>query len=89
MDDMLDLLDLRQKIMERVDDVLQKAVKYQQTFDCYTHLWQDDKAEVLSQFLRHGHVLTAEEIDAYGEDVLPENPPTINNFKEQVIFLNS
>lgn len=84
MDDMLDLLDLRQEIMERVENVLKKAINYQRKFDCYTHLWQDDRAEFLSQFLLYGRVLTAEEMEAYGADALPESPPTIDNFKEQV-----
>lgn len=84
MDDMLDLLDLRQEIMERVENVLKKAINYQTKFDCYTHLWQDDRAEFLSQFLLYGRVLTAEEMEAYGVDALPESPPTIDNFKEQV-----
>lgn len=84
MDDMLDLLDLRQEIMERVENVLKKAINYQRKFDCYTHLWQDDRAEFLCQFLLYGRVLTAEEMEAYGIDILPESPPTIDNFKEQV-----
>uniref|UniRef100_A0A667Y5V4 Dynein axonemal heavy chain 11 n=1 Tax=Myripristis murdjan TaxID=586833 RepID=A0A667Y5V4_9TELE len=84
MDDMLDLLDLRQDIMERVDNVLKKALNYQRMFDCYTHLWLDDRAEFLSQFLLYGRVLTSEEMEMYGGDVLPESPPTIDNFKEQI-----
>lgn len=84
MDDMLDLLDLRHEIMERVENVLRKAINYQRKFDCYTHLWQDDRAEFLSQFLLYGRVLTAEEMEAHRADVLPESPPTIDNFKEQV-----
>ncbi|TMS10512.1 Dynein heavy chain 11, axonemal [Larimichthys crocea] len=86
MDDMLDLLDLRQEIMERVETVLKKAINYQRKFDCYTHLWQDDRAEFLSQFLLYGRVPTAEEIEAYGVDTLPESPPTIDTFKEQIDY---
>ncbi|KAG7242136.1 hypothetical protein INR49_024182, partial [Caranx melampygus] len=86
MDDMLDLLDLRHEIMERVENVLRKAINYQRKFDCYTHLWQDDRAEFLSQFLLYGRVLTAEEMEAHRADVLPENPPTIDNFKEQIDY---
>lgn len=84
MDDMLDLLDLRQEIMERVENVRKKAINYQTKFDCYTHLWQDDRAEFLRQFLLYGHALTSEEVEACTADALPDNPPTINNFKEQV-----
>uniref|UniRef100_A0A671UN02 Dynein axonemal heavy chain 11 n=1 Tax=Sparus aurata TaxID=8175 RepID=A0A671UN02_SPAAU len=75
-----------QEIMERVENVLKKAINYQRKFDCYTHLWQDDRAEFLCQFLLYGRVLTAEEMEAYGIDVLPESPPTIDNFKEQIDY---
>lgn len=84
MDGMLDLLDLRQEIMERVENVQKKAINYQTKFDCYTHLWQDDRAEFLRQFLLYGRALTSEEMEACTGDALPDNPPTINNFKEQV-----
>ncbi|GAA6224990.1 dynein heavy chain 11, axonemal-like isoform X1 [Lates japonicus] len=86
MDDMLDLLDLRHEIMERVENVLKKAINYQRKFDCYAHLWQDDRAEFLSQFLLYGRVLTAEEVEAHSADVLPESLPTIDNFKEQIDY---
>ncbi|XP_028280327.1 dynein heavy chain 11, axonemal isoform X1 [Parambassis ranga] len=84
MDDMLDLLELRQEVMERVDNVLKKAINYQTKFDCYTHLCQDDRAEFLNQFLLFGRVLTTEEMEAYRTDLIPENPPTINHFREQI-----
>lgn len=84
MDNMIDLLDLRHEIMERVENILKKAKKYQRNFDSYTHLWQDDRAECLRQFLLYGHVLTAEEMGAYGAEIYPESMPTIDNFKEQV-----
>ncbi|KAM7420609.1 hypothetical protein PAMA_015032 [Pampus argenteus] len=86
MDDMLDLLDLRQEIMERVENVLKTAINYQRKFDCYAHLWQDDRVEFLSQFLMYGHALTIEEIEACRADLLPESPPTVDNFKEQIDY---
>lgn len=87
MDDMLDLLELRQEVMERVDNVLKKAINYQTKFECYTHLWQDDRAEFLNQFLLFGRALTTEEMEAYRTDLIPEDPPTINHFREQVNVL--
>ncbi|XP_019220092.2 LOW QUALITY PROTEIN: dynein heavy chain 11, axonemal [Oreochromis niloticus] len=86
MDDMLDLLDLRQEIMDRVENVQKKAINYQTKFDCYTRLWQDDRAEFLRQFLLYGRALTSEEMEACRADALPDNPPTINNFKEQIDY---
>lgn len=82
MDDMMDLSDLRQEIMDRVENVLEKARTYQDRFDCYEHLWLDNRAKVLGHFLLYGRVLTAEEMEACA-DLLPESPPSIHNFKEQ------
>ncbi|XP_062322712.1 dynein axonemal heavy chain 11 isoform X2 [Osmerus eperlanus] len=86
MDDLLDLLDMRQHVMERVDDVLRKAMEYQRTFDCYTHLWLDDRAEILRHFLIYGQVPNTDEVDSYGEYAFPETPPTIEKFKEQIDY---
>ncbi|XP_030637015.1 dynein heavy chain 11, axonemal [Chanos chanos] len=84
MEEMLDLSDLRQEVMERVDDVIRKAVQYQCVFDRYSHLWLDDRAEFLRQFLLYGQALTAEEVEAFGEGAFSENPPTTEKFKEQI-----
>lgn len=84
MDEMLDLLDLRQEIMERVENVLEKAKSFQRRFDCYEHLWLDNRTKVLGQFLLYGRVLTAEEMEACGAGILTESPPSIQNFREQV-----
>ncbi|XP_051576917.1 dynein axonemal heavy chain 11 [Myxocyprinus asiaticus] len=83
-EDMLDLLDLRQEVMERVDDVMKKALQYQDAFNRYAPLWLDDRVEFLRQFLLYGHALTAQEVEAYGEDAFPENPPTTVQFEEQM-----
>ena len=44
----------------------------------------DDRQEFLTQFLQYGHVLTAEEIEASGEEGVPQTPPTLEQFKDQV-----
>lgn len=84
MDGVLDLSNMRQEIMKRVDNILKAVKNYQRKFDCYSHLWEDDRAEYLQQFLRYGRGFTSEELEAQRADLLPENPPTINTFKEQV-----
>ena len=38
----------------------------------------------MRQFLLYGHVLTTEEIEAHAEEGVPENPPKLTQFKEQV-----
>ena len=44
----------------------------------------DDQQEFLNQFLLYGHVLTAEEIETAGEEGVLLNPPTLDQFREQV-----
>ncbi|XP_077065347.1 dynein axonemal heavy chain 11 [Siphateles boraxobius] len=83
-EDMFDLLDLRKEVMEKVDEVMKKALQYQDTFIRYGPLWLDDRVEFLRQFLLYSHALTAQEVEAYGEDAFPENPPTTVQFKEQM-----
>ena len=46
------------------------------------------RAEFLRQFLLYNHVLTQEEIEAAGEEGVPECPPTLEQFKEQVKLHN-
>ncbi|KAJ8288109.1 hypothetical protein COCON_G00007680 [Conger conger] len=84
MEDMLDLAELRQEVMERVNEVIKKALQYRGVYDCYSQLWLDDRAEFMRQFLLYGHTLTAEELDGFGEESFPETPPTIEQFKEQI-----
>ena len=38
----------------------------------------------MEQFVRYGHVLTPEEIEQYAETEVPETPPTLEQFKEQI-----
>ena len=35
----------------------------------------------MRQFLLYSHVLTPEEIEAHGENGVPENPPTLEEFQ--------
>uniref|UniRef100_A0A4W6G7A8 Dynein axonemal heavy chain 17 n=1 Tax=Lates calcarifer TaxID=8187 RepID=A0A4W6G7A8_LATCA len=40
--------------------------------------------EFMRQFLLYGHVLTSQEMEVYADDGVPESPPTLDNFREQV-----
>jgi len=84
MEDMADLNEHKEEMMERVQAVMEKACDYRNSFDNYAYLWVDDRNEFMKQFLTYGHVLTTEEIEAHAEEGVPENPPTLDMFKEQV-----
>lgn len=83
---MLELSEMKQDLMERVTTIINKATEYRNSFDTYAYLWVDDRNEFMRQFLLYNHVLTAEEIEAHVEDGVPECPPTLEQFKEQVLF---
>ncbi|XP_075413447.1 dynein axonemal heavy chain 11 [Tenrec ecaudatus] len=84
MENMLGLAEVRQEIMSRVADVIQKVLDFRNTLETYAYLWVDERAEFLKHFLLHGHTLTTEEMDAGASEEIPEQPPTLEQFKEQI-----
>ena len=83
-EEIAELLDIREDIVSRVTSAIEKAVEYRNSFDSYAYLWVDDRQEFMKQFLLYGHVLTADELELAGEDGVPESPPSLNQFKDQV-----
>jgi len=82
----------RAQLMERVNYVMSEAIEYRNSFDVYSYLWVQDRSEFMKQFLLYNHELTPEEIEEAGDDGVPESPPTLEQFKEQVcwcFFCNS
>uniref|UniRef100_A0A8C4V4J9 Dynein axonemal heavy chain 17 n=1 Tax=Falco tinnunculus TaxID=100819 RepID=A0A8C4V4J9_FALTI len=84
MEDMADLADMRHELMGRVQAVMAACCDYRSAFDHYSYLYGDDRKEFCRQFLLYGHILTAAEIEAHAEDGVPETPPTLQQFKEQI-----
>ena len=69
---------------EALSDPHPQAIEQRNQFENYSYLWTENRAEFLRQFLLYNHVLTQDEIEAAGEDGVPECPPTLEQFKEQV-----
>lgn len=84
MEEMSDLSDMRNTLMERIQKIMSICRDYRSSFDHYSYLYVDDRKEFMRQFLLYGHVLTAEEIEAHAENGVPEAPPTLQQFKEQI-----
>ena len=84
LEDMQELSDMRGELMDRVQNVMNKACEYRNSFDMYAYLWVDDRNEFMRQFLLYNHVLTTEGIEAHAEEGVPESPPTLDQFKGQV-----
>ncbi|XP_037134453.1 dynein heavy chain 9, axonemal [Syngnathus acus] len=84
MEDMPDLADMRLLLMDRVQSVMTTCCIFRNSLERYSYLYIDDRKEFLHQFLRYGHVLTDQEMEDRVEDSIPEKPPTLDNFKDQV-----
>jgi dynein heavy chain, axonemal len=80
-----DLSDMKQDLIDRVNSVINKSNEFKDSFNKYAYLWTDDRKEFMRQFLLYNHVLTQEEIEAHAETGVPESPPTLEQFKAQVI----
>ncbi|KAM7371234.1 hypothetical protein PAMP_010722 [Pampus punctatissimus] len=84
MEDMADLADMRHLLMDRVQGVMATCCEFRNSLECYSYLYVDDRKEFMRQFLLYGHVLTSQEMEVYADDGVPESPPTLDNFREQV-----
>ncbi|XP_065503599.1 dynein axonemal heavy chain 9 [Caloenas nicobarica] len=84
MEDMADLADMRHELMVRVQAVMAACRDYRSAFDHYSYLYREDRKEFCRQFLLYGHILTAAEIEAHAENGVPESPPTLQQFREQI-----
>jgi len=83
LEDMQELTEMRQRLMEQITAVMNKAGEHRLTYDGFSFLWVDDRAAFMSQFLQYGQALTQEHLDQYGDDV-PLSPPTLVQFREQI-----
>lgn len=80
---MLGLAEGRQEIMRRVADVISKVLDFRNTLDMYAYLWVEDRAEFMKHFLLYGPAVSAEEMEPHVNEEVPEQSPTLEQFKEQ------
>ncbi|KAG5210204.1 hypothetical protein JEQ12_015398 [Ovis aries] len=83
-DNMLGLAEGRQEIMRRVTDVISKVLDFRNTLDTYAYLWVEDRAESMKHFLLYGPTVSAEEVEPRVNEEVPEQSPTLEQFKEQI-----
>lgn len=81
---MTHLASMRSAFLDRVQSTMALCSGYRNTFSQYSHLYVEDRKEVLSQFLLYGRILTPEEMEVHADDGLPENPPLLHQFKAQI-----
>ncbi|XP_020566647.2 dynein heavy chain 11, axonemal-like [Oryzias latipes] len=83
-DEMEDLSEMCRIVRSRAQEAVAKVKEFQASFSSYRFLWTDDRSEFMRQFLLYGHVLSTEEAELYADFELKKNPPTLDNFKEQI-----
>uniref|UniRef100_A0A8C4PUN9 Dynein axonemal heavy chain 11 n=1 Tax=Equus asinus asinus TaxID=83772 RepID=A0A8C4PUN9_EQUAS len=71
-------------LVEEMLYVINKVLDFRNTLDTYAYLWVDDRAEFMKHFLLYGQILSSEDIDAHANKEIPEQPPTLEQFKEQI-----
>ncbi|VEL12907.1 unnamed protein product [Protopolystoma xenopodis] len=78
--------DLVRKITEHVRSAMRQAADYQSSLEAnYSIYWGEDRKEFIRQFCRYGRLLTKDDLGPTGEIELPENPPTLEQFREQIL----
>ncbi|KAK7919110.1 hypothetical protein WMY93_010394 [Mugilogobius chulae] len=84
MEDMADLQDLRAQLSSRVQSAVAACCQYRNSLEPYAYLYVEDRREFMRQFLLYGHVLSSHEMEMYADSSVPESPPTLDSFREQV-----
>ena len=84
MDSNDELTEMRQALTEAVENATNEVVQYREALNTYSGLWVEDRQENMQLFLLYNHKPTTEEISLAGEAGIPENPPTLDQFKAMV-----
>lgn len=84
LEDMTDLMEMREEISNLVISAMKEAEEYQDSFERYSYLWTDDPQEFMKNFLTYGHAISREDLDGRPEETLPKTPPTLTQFQRQV-----
>ena len=84
LEDMTDLIEMREEISNLVISAMKEAEEYQDSFERYSYLWTDDPQEFMKNFLTYGRAISREDLDSQPEETLPKTPPTLAQFQQQV-----
>ncbi|KAK2112192.1 Dynein heavy chain 17, axonemal [Saguinus oedipus] len=84
LEDITDLVEMREEVSSLVINAMKDAEEYQDSFERYSYLWTDDLQEFMKNFLIYGCVPTAEDLDTRTDDTIPKTPPTLAQFQEQI-----
>ncbi|XP_037350847.1 dynein axonemal heavy chain 17 isoform X1 [Talpa occidentalis] len=84
LEDMTDLIEMREEVSNLVISAIKEAEEYQDSFERYSYLWLGNMQEFMRNFLAYGHAVSPEDLDARPEETLPKAPPTLAQFQQQI-----
>ncbi|KAH0517950.1 Dynein heavy chain 17, axonemal [Microtus ochrogaster] len=84
LEDITDLIEMREEVSSLVIGAMKVAEEYQDSFERYSYLWVDDLQEFMKNFLIFGHAPTPEELDTRVDDTVPKTPPSLAQFQQQI-----
>ncbi|XP_061245817.1 dynein axonemal heavy chain 17 isoform X1 [Bos javanicus] len=84
LEDMTDLIEMREEISNLVISAVKEAEEYQDSLERYSYLWTDDPQEFMRSFLTYGRAISREDLDSRPEETLPKTPPTLAQFQQQI-----
>uniref|UniRef100_A0A665X2B6 Dynein, axonemal, heavy chain 9 n=1 Tax=Echeneis naucrates TaxID=173247 RepID=A0A665X2B6_ECHNA len=84
MEDMADLADMRHLLMERVQAVTSTCCEFRNSLERYSYLYMVNRKDCMRQFLLYSHIFSSQEMEDCADDGVPESPPTLENFRDQV-----
>lgn len=81
-----EISELIKKTSDHVRSAMRAAAEFQTNLEQnYAVYWAEDRTEFIQQFCRYGRLLTKEDLGPTGEIEAPENPPTLEQFREQIL----
>uniref|UniRef100_A0A8C8WRI9 Dynein axonemal heavy chain 17 n=1 Tax=Panthera leo TaxID=9689 RepID=A0A8C8WRI9_PANLE len=84
LEDMSDLIEMREELSNLVLSAMKEAEEYQDSFERYSYLWMDDPQEFMKNFLIYGRAATLDDLDTRAEEALPKTPPSLAQFQQQI-----
>ncbi|XP_059763861.1 dynein axonemal heavy chain 17 isoform X1 [Balaenoptera ricei] len=84
LEDMTDLIEMREEMSSLVISAIKEAEEYQDSFERYAYLWMDNPQEFMKNFLTYGRAISPEDLDPQAEETLPKMPPTLAQFQQQI-----
>ena len=81
-----ELRSLREQLLKRVEEVMEKANAKKATYLDYSYLWLDSRKEYLYNFLNYGRQLSQDEMEKLEENekAVKKVKPKLTQFKEQI-----